>query len=759
MPDILAKSDPPYSLKAHIEDGLRIAEKLRIAFPKVVEIVNIDQFWYWLETSVVFHDLGKAHVEFQKMLRHAPSNDWRGQRHELFSLPFAAALNVEGVEKTMFLRVIAGHHRTFTRLLEHISSEYEDPEDFKSEFAKVDQSAVLSIAQSFGNFLLKPIIPIHPEKVIKPYIREQLDKAVDQRKTLLLLSGAFKHCDHLSSAFIEDIAVLKPDNFHFLQKKRIDLQNKGYDFYQHQLDAANILGSVILTAPTGSGKTETAILWLQNQIESTGQGRVFYTLPFTASINAMFERLGVDEPTGMGVQTVGMLHGNLNAFLYEKFFAEAGSPIEVKGKITEITKTFRSLQTPVKVTTPFQLLKHLFTLSGYEKGIFEWTGGYFIFDEIHAYNPSTLAQIVGLLRFVTQEMEAKALVMTATLPSFLKKILCDTVSFKEVKASLALYSQFRRHQIVVKPGQITDHKDFIVEQLIAGKKVLVVCNTVTRAQEIFEILCERFTGSTILLHGGFNGEDRMAKERQLQKDQPSLLVGTQAIEVSLDIDYDVLFSELAPLDALLQRFGRVNRKREKLACPCFVFSERNPKDVFIYRIPEVLENTLIALTEIEKSNDGIVSEADLQEKIDFVYPDFTPKALEEFERTLNYLNESIELIYPMEQSEQKEDEFYEQFDGMKVLPAICRQEYCERLNRYDFIGAELLKVTIRKCNFARWRKADVLVRDKHAFAHLNPKKNKPIEVVFYLLKLPYFKDIGLQKNAAPISVSFLEEQL
>jgi CRISPR-associated endonuclease/helicase Cas3 len=49
------------------------------------------------------------------------------------------------------------------------------------------------------------------------------------------------------------------------------------------------------------------------------------------------------------------------------------------------------------------------------------------------------------------------------------------------------------------------------------------------------------------------------------------LIGTQAIEVSLDIDYDVIFSDPAPLDALIQRFGRVNRKRLKSPCPCLVF--------------------------------------------------------------------------------------------------------------------------------------------------------------------------------------------
>ncbi|MEZ4965153.1 MAG: CRISPR-associated helicase Cas3' [Saprospiraceae bacterium] len=765
MPEILAKSDPEYSLRAHIADGLRIAEALKKAFPRVPEIAGMTDFWQWLETAVVFHDLGKAHAAFQKMLRKDSGQDWRGQRHELFSLPFVAALDVPDAEKLLLLRVVAGHHRTFTELSQHIYHEYEDPEIFEHEFSKVDVAGVLAVLRSFGDFPMRQVSAFSPQKVIKPYNREQLDKVVQQRKQLLFITGAFKHCDHLSSAFVEHIEILERRHFYFLEKKRLELQARGLDFYQHQLDAAMAVGSVILTAPTGAGKTETALLWLQKQLETEGcgQGRVFYTLPFTASINAMFERLNKSEATGegMGEASVGMLHGNLNAYLYEKFFAEGGNPFALREKMNAVKRAFRTLQTPIKVTTPFQLLKHLFTLSGFEKGIFEWTGGYFIFDEIHAYNPSTLAQIVALLRFSTREMGAKALIMTATLPTFLKKLLHDSAPFGEIKATPELYEQFKRHRIRVATGQINEPENLkiISERLTAGKKILVVCNTVTRAQEIFQTLRADFFGEAILLHSGFNSEDRMARERQLQCKQPPLLVGTQAIEVSLDIDYDILFSELAPLDALLQRFGRVNRKREKPPCDCVIFSERNGKDKYIYPTQEVLENTLVALRDMENTNEGVVSEADLQGKIDFVYPELTPTAREDYERTLQFLEKAIDEIVPMEHSDQREEEFYEQFDGMKVLPSVCRLEYCQRLDNYDFIGAELLKVSIRKCNFARWSKVGILERDSHAFIHPNKAKAKPIVMNFFLLNLPYRKDLGLLKDSNPVSISFLEEQL
>jgi CRISPR-associated endonuclease/helicase Cas3 len=107
-------------------------------------------------------------------------------------------------------------------------------------------------------------------------------------------------------------------------------------------------------------------------------------------------------------------------------------------------------------------------------------------------------------------------------------------------------------------------------------------------------------------------------------DETKLLVGTQAIEVSLDIDYDVIFTELAPLDALLQRFGRINRHRingqYRPPCDCIVFSERNDVDKLIYKNGEVITRTLDVLHKLEYNNSGVIPEIKLQQFIDQVYP-------------------------------------------------------------------------------------------------------------------------------------------
>lgn len=604
--ELLAKSDPQITLRQHITDGLRIWECLKICFPKTPELADAPDFWDWLRLCVVLHDSGKGHAEFQKVLAKQTDN-WNRQRHELFSLSFVEACLEGHPALEQIGRVVAGHHKTMSFLQDHIKTEYEEPGDFEKQFQKVEVAAVLAVLQDgFGLAARREVVPFHPKKVVGKYREDCRNERLVNRHQLLLMTGAFKQCDHLSSAFVEKVGPLPLERFEFLDKKLAGLLAKGNDFFSHQKRAAEGTRSLILTAPTGAGKTETAMLWLRRQIHEHGQGRAFYVLPFTASINAMWRRLGSDKD-GLGEENVGMLHGNIDAVLYEQLLAETGDVRRTTEELKKIKSTFQTLETPMKVVTPFQLLKHIFGLRGFEKGIFEMSGGYFIFDEIHAYDPAVFAQIVVLLEFAMQKLGAKALIMTATLPSFLKDELKQVADFEEINADDALYAKFRRHRLEVLPGEILGSLDRIADELRAGRQVLAVCNTVLRAQEVFDFLKPQAQDS-MLLHGAFNGEDRAALESKLSTNPPQLLVGTQAIEISLDIDYDVIYTELAPLDALLQRFGRVNRHRfwTDPPRPCYVFAVRNAKDKFIYSNQTAIENTLAALYEMAEKNGGVI---------------------------------------------------------------------------------------------------------------------------------------------------------
>ena len=728
---LLAKSNPETTLQEHINDVLLMVNVLKESFTNIDSIVTKNDFWQLLRLSAIFHDLGKSHNEFQNVLQ-GKSNHWSFQRHELFSLPFVMGLNYKN--NNLIYKVVAGHHKDYQTIIEKLNEYGEDDDSgldldgignvptFEESFKKnIPIDDVFSLLNDFDVNISKPNLH-NPKKIIQNYLRESFQN-FSELIELLLLVGAFKQCDHLASAGLKKIEKLEIQDFNYLY-------TSGYRFYHHQQQAAEKIGNVILTAPTGSGKTESALLWLQKQIKTKGNGRVFYILPFTASINAMYERINKNIP-----DKIGLLHGKLSAFLESKF--KDDDLIDEKKK-SEIKDQFRSLVMPFKVVTPFQLLKNIFALKGFEKGIFEWAGGYFIFDEIHAYNPKVFAQIIVLLKFATKHLNVSVFIMTATLPKFLRKELEKAIgNFTTIEANSELYKHFTRHRIIVKPGKLDNNLTLIQNRLNKDRKVLVVCNTIKQAQSVYENLdCT----NKVLLHGSFNSVDRSNKEKQLFDDKIKLLVGTQAVEVSLDIDFDVIFTEPAPLDALIQRFGRVNRKGKKGITDCVVFEERNSVDKFIYKNENVINRTIKILKEKEIS--GVIQESELQTMIDFVYRDWDKSDKEDFDKIVTLLNRFVEKeLKPFIYNKKQEEDFYKQFGGAKVLPIKYLQQYQKLIQENKFVKAENLKVQISEKRFFALMHNQEIEQIREVFE--SSTTNKVIENKVFVIFKKYDSDLGL----------------
>ncbi|WP_321331274.1 CRISPR-associated helicase Cas3' [uncultured Bacteroides sp.] len=751
--EVLAKSEPPISLKQHIDECLSVYDSLRKAFGRL-PVNDLNHFWELVRLSIIFHDLGKAHSEFQKMLLGKQKN-WYHQRHELFSVPFVEQLDLPEEDKLLLKLIIAGHHKDFIFLFNHIQKGYKTGEDLLSlgedgkldwdeETKKLNDRFIQSFLKGY-HVSLKSSPLVLPIQLIKDYTRNPVNSTNINFKELLLAAGALKQCDHSASAGVFKVNVLEEKHFNFLYETK-------WAPYFHQKKASEINGNIVLTAPTGSGKTEASLMWLHKQMKENGQGRTFYILPFTASINAMFERLDDKMQGNNGI--VGVVHGKLAEYIESRFGDENDSCQNEKLK-NQLKESFRALVPPLKVATPFQLLKSIFGLKGFEKGIFEMSGGYFIFDEIHAYDPEVTAQIKVLIEFATKFLNVKVCLMTATLPTFLKKEFTDAIGeYSEISADADLYQSFIRHRIKVADGLLSEHIEDIQQRLNAGDKVLVVSNTVKQAQAIYNSLN---ASKKVLLHSAFNGIDRNKKESELKLDEVKLLVGTQAIEVSLDIDYDVIFTEPAPLDALLQRFGRVNRHRVngqyRPPCDCIIFSMRNDIDKYIYKNEEVITRTLDALRKIQSHNSGVVAEIDMQKHIDDVYVGWNKKDKEDFDRVYSHLKADVmENLAPFIYDSHREEEFEKQFDGVKVLPSILTSQYLKLLEENKFIKAESLKVSVTKRRFVSIITNEGIHRDISAFEML--KKNTIKEQSYYVIDRKYDDDLGLQLDIEEKSDDF-----
>lgn len=763
---LLAKSEPPIGLKEHIDDCLNILNALNTQFPKSGEIFkNYCDFWDLLRRAVITHDLGKAHPEFQNLLNNR-HNTWQKQRHELYSLPFLDAQNIQGDIKVLVKLAIAAHHKDLGHLYRrYIDGTYLTAKDttyklkgldynlfidFEAEFNRIDTELIADFMKTDYSIDLG-FMEIAEFKFISTYTLKQIDFGTKEYWFLTLLFGGLKHCDHLGSAKVNHIPKIENSDFNFLELQQTGLRKNGGDFYYHQQECAKTDGNLILTSPTGSGKTESALLWLKNQFGKNEGGRIFYILPFTASVNAMYERLSAAiDPTDNEDKKVGMLHGKLNDYL-NNYFEDFQYDFNVKKEnIKEISEKFRQITVPIKVLTPFQLLKNIFGLKGFEKGLFEWVGGYFVFDEIHVYNPVIFAQIKVLLEFAVKHLHVKVMIMTATLPEFQRNEIRKVIGeFTEIRADDKLYERFTRHRIILQKGLLSENTELIKRDLADGKKVLVVCNTVAQAQKVFGELSSNNLHKSVLLHGAFNGADRNRQEQALLKGERStdeservtLLVGTQAIEVSLDIDFDVIYTEPAPIDALIQRLGRVNRKLLKGISSCFIFTENLPEDFYIYN-REVILQTLGVLEHVE--NDGIINEKLLQTYIDAVYPDWDDEDKIKFEIIYRALKSSVEDLHPLLRSNRTEEDFYKQFDGVKILPQSLKQQFAEYLNNYDIIGAEGLKVQIRSKRFADWLHKGYIKARQFIFS--DNRNHKDMIMDYYETNAKYNPETGLHMH-------------
>ncbi|HEX5414284.1 MAG TPA: CRISPR-associated helicase Cas3', partial [Chloroflexota bacterium] len=336
------------------------------------------------------------------------------------------------------------------------------------------------------------------------------------------------------------------------------------------------------------------------------------------------------------------------------------------------------------------------------------------------------------------EFRARFFVMTATLPTLLRQSISDAISEHTViEASAETYREFHRHRIVPVDGDLLDRLALVADCANRGLSVLVCCNTVQRAQDAWEELTERLPDTeVVLLHGRFTGRDRLAKEdvvreatgAKSERRRPIVLVATQVVEVSLDIDLDTIFTDPAPLEALLQRFGRINRRRRQSdLAPVHVF--REPTDgQGIYDADLVRA----ALAIIDGAANEPLDEAGVGGWLDQVYTgDVRARWEEKFRRSLKDGERILQGLHPFHSDESLAEQFEAAFDSVEVLPSTLHSEY-HRLNEVDPVLASALLVPISERSWRRLAKEGLL-----------DARSRP-----HVVNLPYTSELGLDLSKA-----------
>lgn len=600
MEQLYAKSAPEWTpLKDHL---LHVAMAAQV----FAKHLGMDQMLAY--KGAILHDIGKAHPRFQKRLKERDTNG-SVFRHEISSLLFLSAFPND--DHPFLIEMVAGHHKSVRKdagekgILD-LENGY-DYQDFHVGKWKDWSTTAFNLLNELG---------IACSQFGEDTARNNLENAVQfcRKKTKErgysewrgLLMGA----DHYASAAIFDTekhlakAFVTPDlRFYHRTHPLYPLSTK---------DTSSDKKHTIVVACTGAGKTDFLF--------KRTKGRVFYTLPFQASINAMYKRIANDLRETNPHLDIRVLHASSSV---------------VKRKGAEEETVLQSLfGSSIKILTPHQLAAVAFGLKGFEALLLDLKGCDIILDEIHTYTGVSQAIVLKLVEILMSN-DCRIHIGTATMPTVLYQKIVALLGSNvlELKLSNEEMDQFDRHN-VYKLQSFDQTTELIEEAITKQEKVLVVCNRVSSAQDIYRSLNERYPNVDILLlHSRFKRGDRNLKEKFLigldeegnptgqfnTGDRACIVVSTQIVEVSLDISFDLMITECAPIDSLVQRFGRINRKRSNETIgkmkPIYVIAPPdNERDAKPYDL-SILKRTYEVLPDGD-----VLKEKDLQDKIDLVFP-------------------------------------------------------------------------------------------------------------------------------------------
>ncbi len=695
------------SLGAHTWRVLLNLKSLALLKPWLPELIGYPSLWHVLFWAAFFHDWGKIAEGFQHSLHGGGA--WR-HRHEVLSVLFVDWLKglLEKDEELAVVTAIISHHRDADELSElyplGLVDEDDDPiRDLVSQindtdlqilwqwFSQIAKGWVCQLGFDAFGVRYPTHFPTGEPQAIRdgalPSINRMMKAYLQTAKDLkqgrkpdfvrqgIVLRGCLILSDHAASAHIGEFKGLTISRSGILTSLGLDRRG----IYSHQREAMDVNGSALLIAPTGSGKTEAALLWAANLRETRNIQRLFYTLPYQASMNAMYQRLNALLPG-----QVGLLHSRSALALYRSLMEEESD----RAKATQCAQARHDMSRlhcyAVQVFSPYQMLKAAYQIKGYEAALVDYAGAAFIMDEIHAYEPRRLAMILEFASFLKQQFGAHFLIMSATMAQVIRSRVMEALGQPvTITASQPLFASFSRHRVQVLDGDILSDMGLgrIREAFLSGLSVLVTCNTVRRAQDVYNLLRQEYDAkSIILVHGRFCGRDRLQKEQEIIEAtgvnspdrRPVIVVSTQVVEVSLNIDLDVIFSDPAPLEALIQRFGRINRARRLKHASVYVFSE--PIDSNQVYSPEMMDRAVNILRRI---NGLALDEGQVSSWLDEVY---SGDLLEEWQSQYEKAADEFRTIFlanltPFHSDAALEESFDRLFDGTEVLPLALEKEY------------------------------------------------------------------------------------
>lgn len=582
------------SLKGHIYDSLKILQKyIQINYDILIEFcdywdIDSELFIKNLFLSIYFHDLGKLTNEFQENI----SLGKRSSRypHAYYSFFLLNNMKFEHIFEEVPIEHLAilAHH---TQLYSDIYGSYHNirrptfMDNKIIDFIDNIDEVYLDFDNYFelDNLLFNKKFKIKNVKINKLINKNNIKS--NHFKDKFLLKSVFTYffsilqlCDDFSSAHFSDFVkdfngsatnfdevLLSPEKY-VLDIRNKDYINeeifnniKPYSFQKELLDKTSKFS--LLFAPCGRGKTEASLSWALNALKKYNKNKIVFAMPTQVTSNAMWERLC----NIFSMENVALFHGKSSIKLKNL------ENSEIIGDISSETFKGNVFFKPITVTTIDHVIYsfvHGFSQADFTLGNLQTS--VLIFDEIHYYEENTLNHLYTLFGFL-REMNIPHILMSGTLPNFITDYLPDYEMTKDIEGlNFEPFTIEYFDECLIRKDGYDLNNDLIKEiknNYENGLKQFFIFNTVDRSSNFYRILKSQLQNYKIILyHSQFTHNHRVEKENEIldcsSKDDAFILIATQVIEISLDISADVMYTELAPPDALGQRGGRLNRKRK-----------------------------------------------------------------------------------------------------------------------------------------------------------------------------------------------------
>jgi CRISPR-associated endonuclease/helicase Cas3 len=561
---ILAKKDDKkvQSLQEHtewvIEEALKLMDENTLE--KVSKLIGWDKnkLKDLIFFSAYFHDIGKATKEFQGTIQNGTNS-----HHALYSASLLVDIEeFDFVNESddyyinLLLLTVLTHHTLIKEGL------YSEKNNYHYSFLEQTENIFIGYKQSYEKYFQKEckynfeFNPDYDFKIEVDSIKSDL-KYIKQKEQLRViysyLLGILNLSDWLASArFNNSLSNTAfetlPTYISFMDKVNFT------SLKPFQQNSSESIQNIIIEIPTGEGKTEASLLYAINNLDNL-QSKIIYTLPTGTTSNKLYDRVkNIFEE-----QNCGLVHSSAKIYLEKLYENDKGTIDEAFYSDFLLQKTFNK---PVTVSTIDGVLKYFINIGRYNIATKNFLNSIIIIDEVHAYD----LKLMGFLkRFIelAQKYDIKLCLMSASIPSKIKKLL-NIQSFLNI-TDKKLFEK-KANEIYKKDCFLDDDLEFIYQ--LKDKNLLIVRNSIKDSQQIYKRLIDIGidTENIVLYNSQFKKKDRVKKESliydKLDSATPFILVATQVVEISLDIDFDVMFTDNAPIDSLIQRFGRVNRKKD-----------------------------------------------------------------------------------------------------------------------------------------------------------------------------------------------------